>query len=380
MTEFADIAAFARQHASCGGITPNATTPVGGGYLLTLACACGATLDRWITAEEASRPLPIAPVAAPSPDVQAARDEALAAEAAAAKPEPVAPSRLTPSPELEAVLREALAAEAVAPAAPVPAAQPPTVEPGVDLEAALRAALAAESAAAPSPIAAARPRPGVQKTDIGATVRDALAAQRALQLPLPPRAGVRGFWIVVGGLSTLALGLALWIGLGGLEIPAPGAPPLPAAPAAAPPPAAGGRTATAEVLQGLRQLQAASAANTGYNVYSSRVLFAKADLERLLKSEASAEAKSQARDIVDLHVLAAAAWRARDLDRKETWETIGQDPAIDLCPTVKRVVDFAESRGEQSRAHARGLALSGAIPLLWECTGARLAKLEESRS
>jgi hypothetical protein len=50
VTEFADIATFARQHAGCGGITPNATTPVGGGYLLTLACTCGATMDRWITA------------------------------------------------------------------------------------------------------------------------------------------------------------------------------------------------------------------------------------------------------------------------------------------------------------------------------------------
>jgi hypothetical protein len=220
----------------------------------------------------------------------------------------------------------------------------------------------------------------VQRTDIGTTVRDALQAQRALRIEPPAvRPGVRGFWIVVIVLSTVALGLAAWIGFGGLEIPAPGTPAPSAATAVVPPAAVTARTATAEVVQGLRQLQSASNSNAGYNVYSNRVMFMKADLDRFLKSDAGAEAKSQVREIVDVHVLAAAAWRARDLDRKETWELLGQDPAIELCPSVKRVVDFADSRGDQSRAQARGVALAGAIPLLWECAAARLAKLEETR-
>lgn len=70
MTDFADVEQFAREHAACGGLTPNAMSRPGReGYLLTITCACGATLDRWVTAAEASRPLarpsqPAAPAAA----------------------------------------------------------------------------------------------------------------------------------------------------------------------------------------------------------------------------------------------------------------------------------------------------------------------------
>jgi len=59
MTDFADVEQFAREHAACGGLTPNAMSRPGReGYLLTITCACGATLDRWVTAAEASRPMP----------------------------------------------------------------------------------------------------------------------------------------------------------------------------------------------------------------------------------------------------------------------------------------------------------------------------------
>jgi hypothetical protein len=59
MTDFADVEQFAREHATCGGLTPNAMSRPGReGYLLTITCACGAMLDRWVTADEASRPLP----------------------------------------------------------------------------------------------------------------------------------------------------------------------------------------------------------------------------------------------------------------------------------------------------------------------------------
>jgi hypothetical protein len=68
MSDFADVEQFARAHAACGGMTPNAMSRPGReGYLLTITCACGATLDRWVTADEASRPLPRpSPPAAPA--------------------------------------------------------------------------------------------------------------------------------------------------------------------------------------------------------------------------------------------------------------------------------------------------------------------------
>jgi hypothetical protein len=69
MSDFADVEKFAREHASCGGLTPNATSRPGReGYLLTITCACGAIYDRWVTAAEASQPLPRpSSVAAPVP-------------------------------------------------------------------------------------------------------------------------------------------------------------------------------------------------------------------------------------------------------------------------------------------------------------------------
>ena len=67
MSDFADVERFAREHAACGGLTPTAMPkPGGGGYLLTLTCTCGATFDRWVSPEEARRPLPIPARAAPA--------------------------------------------------------------------------------------------------------------------------------------------------------------------------------------------------------------------------------------------------------------------------------------------------------------------------
>jgi hypothetical protein len=62
MASFQDVEQFTRQHHACGTITPTASSPLMGGYLLTLTCACGAAFDRWITAEEADAlPQEVAP-------------------------------------------------------------------------------------------------------------------------------------------------------------------------------------------------------------------------------------------------------------------------------------------------------------------------------
>jgi hypothetical protein len=74
MRDFADVEQFAREHAECGGLTPNAQSRpgAGGGYLLTITCACGALHERWVTAEEASQSLPrpsreLSPAPPPAP-------------------------------------------------------------------------------------------------------------------------------------------------------------------------------------------------------------------------------------------------------------------------------------------------------------------------
>ena len=49
MTLLADLAQFASDHRVYGNPTADATEPAGNGYLLTVACSCGVTFERWIT-------------------------------------------------------------------------------------------------------------------------------------------------------------------------------------------------------------------------------------------------------------------------------------------------------------------------------------------
>src|SRR3989442_847265 len=53
MVDFSDVMRFAETHRACGSVAPAVTPQPSGGYLLTLTCACGAFLDRRVTADEA---------------------------------------------------------------------------------------------------------------------------------------------------------------------------------------------------------------------------------------------------------------------------------------------------------------------------------------
>src|SRR5437660_476904 len=122
MSSFADVEQFARQHGACGGITPSKASQAGGAFLLTLTCACGESLDRWVTAEEARQPLPL------SPRLVTPR----------ARPAPGRPSS-PPSSDLEAALRAAVEAEEQPRPAPRPgAASKASPAPSGDLAALVR--------------------------------------------------------------------------------------------------------------------------------------------------------------------------------------------------------------------------------------------------
>jgi hypothetical protein len=57
MTLLAELEAFFRDHRQHGGQTANATQPAWNGYLLTGACPCGVTFERWVTPEDAETDL-----------------------------------------------------------------------------------------------------------------------------------------------------------------------------------------------------------------------------------------------------------------------------------------------------------------------------------
>ena len=131
-----------------------------------------------------------------------------------------------------------------------------------------------------------------------------------------------------------------------------------------------------EVMKSLRQLQRVSSLGTDPAVYSSRVIFAKVDVERFMAETPPEPSRSGVREVLDVHVLAAAALKAREIRRKDAWEGLGREPAIDLCPAVRSAVDSAETLANASRAQARGVAVAAAIPLLWECAAEKIAALE----
>jgi len=346
MTEFADVEQFGREHSACGGITPSAAPQPGGGFLLTLTCACGGVLERWVTTEEAKRPLPLPRAAA-----RAARPAA-------------------PSADLEAAIRAAVDAEEAPPATQSGRAQPPEPPPlRGDPHSLIREILAAVPAAPRTTSPA--------KLNLDTTIKTALTQQSTLKRKAAAgrtsRPRTRVVWLVL--FAVVAFGAAAVMYFAG----APDTP-APAAVVNAPPPPLEQqqRAALDEIMSSLRTLQEASTPNASMSVYSSRVGFAKVDVDRFIGRTAPGPERTVVREIIDVHVLAAAAWTARALDQKDRWEAIGQDPAIDLCPSVKRVVDFATQPQNALRAQARGVAVASSIPLLWECAAAKIAGLDRA--
>jgi hypothetical protein len=370
MTDFSDVERFGREHAGCGGITPTAAPEPGGGFVLKLTCACGADFTRPVTMEEAKQPLPL-------PQRAVTR---------APRPAPAA------SAEMEAVMRAAVEAEtesAPPPKAPEPRPTTPAPTRG-DLDAVMRQALAAESrpaappagrSAPPGPRPAVPPRPREPaKLNLDTTIRSALDQQAALRVKAgsgraAPR--TRVVWLVL--FAIVAFGGAAMVYLAGMLDAPPEPPPVVSAPPApAPPPGLDQRQRAAldEIMKSLRTLQAAATPNASLSLYSSRVTFAKSDVDRFIASTAPGPERAAVREVLAVHLLAVAAWTARTLDQKDNWEAVGQDPAIEICPSVKRVVDFSVQRDGASRAQTRGVAVASAIPLLWECAGAKIAAID----
>ena len=57
MTLLAELDEFVRDHRPHGALTGDATQPASNGYLLTVACACSAVFERWVTPQEADADL-----------------------------------------------------------------------------------------------------------------------------------------------------------------------------------------------------------------------------------------------------------------------------------------------------------------------------------
>ncbi len=190
MAGFTDIERFADRHQACGELVPTTSTPIQGGYLLTLTCRCGDTLDRWISPEEGKLGPPLAGIAVPALDepLESAEPGDIETETTVEAPgEPVDRERLeaamkaaldaveaepaheSSNPAMDALIKEALDSLE----APPPKRQRRPAAPTADLQDVLRATLDAvdsvsrrpasgsptPSVASPTGAASARPQP-----------------------------------------------------------------------------------------------------------------------------------------------------------------------------------------------------------------------------
>jgi hypothetical protein len=386
MVDFSDVMQFAQTHRPCGGVTPAVRPEPSGGYLLHLACACGAIFDRRVTAHEAAHVPFGSSATAPPAAAQAAPTVARAQRSHSARPRP------TPSPELERAMQEALAAEA-APAdlAPPIDREPPRITSSQALEDVLREALAAEDNAAAAPLSRAsssasapaprRPVAPMPASHVQDTVKAALREHDRLRGALTPTAAQprrrsRARWLGVAVLVVIVAGGAAFYVAETLEPEAPASASSSAA-LSDPSPASEAPTYGNAVIA-LRRLQAASIPTTSLPAYETQVSAAQAMLGRYLEVEAPPEAKSTLRAILDLHLLAITAWRLRAIDTPQAWDPVSRSASLELCEPAKNAAYMAERPG-QNTAQTRGRAIAGSIPLLWECAARRLAQLDAAR-
>jgi hypothetical protein len=57
MTLLPDLSDLVDSHLPHGSLSEDATEPAWNGYLLTVACPCGVTFERWVTPEDADADL-----------------------------------------------------------------------------------------------------------------------------------------------------------------------------------------------------------------------------------------------------------------------------------------------------------------------------------
>jgi hypothetical protein len=414
-----EVERFARDHTGCGTLTPRTSPPAGDRYLLTLACSCGKTLERWVPLEDtgdrdAATSIPMAdpePPATPAIDITAEAtsresfDDVMAAAVEALEAhDPGRPSERTALGDALRAALDALDAEQQAP--PVPPSEPVPASP--------RAPTAAESAAAPGagppptgaagpgiPPAGMRPPPDRQTLqDALRATMEALETERAQERPKPPRATSRpvvapspasaaepsarmqpaerrrslSMLAAIVAVSLLGI-VAVWYGTrapGEADRVSTATGPVPARPKLA----ESERLAITQVLGVLRELQSISTVDVPYRVYFNRFSFARAEADRYLADVRDVDARAALGDAVALHSLAASAWRAKTLNERDKWETVGQDPAADHCAATRRVLGIADEPANMSRAQWRGMALAASIPFLWDCAGERLAEID----
>ncbi len=194
-------------------------------------------------------------------------------------------------------------------------------------------------------------------------------------------------------LGTLLVIAILWYGITSRSSSEkPKAPPAPApasSPAASQPPvaapevpqlSAAERQAANDALEALKTLQSVTAADIAFQDYMSRVLNTKTQVEKYLQAGGGDKAiKDRVYDAMTVHLLAAAAWRAKIVNRQSDYESVGTLPAPALCPEIQPLLDLPPPTGISGTPEMnRGANLAASVDRLWSCAANKIADAEQA--
>jgi len=113
--------------------------------------------------------------------------------------------------------------------------------------------------------------------------------------------------------------------------------------------------------------------------YARGVADAKVALDRLLQEpEVDPPLRVLVGDAWALYAVASSAWEARATHNALMSITIGQDPVLDRCPGLQRVLSKYAAPTDQGAALRRGVAVEAEIATLWSCAADRLAEAERA--
>ena len=197
-------------------------------------------------------------------------------------------------------------------------------------------------------------------------------------------------WLALGTLLVIA---HLWYGNTGRSssekpkaprAPAPASSPAPSQPPVASPEvpqlSAAERQAANDALEALRTLQSVTAGDIAFQDYMSRVLDTKNQVGQYLQAGGGDKViKDRVYEAMTVHLVAAAAWRAKIVNRQSDYQAVGTLPAPALCPEIQPLLDLPPPTGVLETAEMnRGANLAASVDRLWSCAANKIADAEQA--
>jgi hypothetical protein len=148
-------------------------------------------------------------------------------------------------------------------------------------------------------------------------------------------------------------------------------------------------SARGAAMRALKGLQSVTRGGITYTEYAPQVKAAKILVDHYLQEpteQGSRELRSAIAEAMHYHALASAAWKARVA--RGDYSIAGEDPIIEKCPELKRLVDEAYAERLKTPAYLKstptsaltayddGRAVAANLPVVWSCASKKIAEAE----